>query len=617
MIRALVFLALFLLPQTISAQTISEVQAKQSDSGLILEFMSGEYILSDGVSAPRDGWTPGANPKIYRKADMGWRTGDYHTLVGRFRFKRAALDAAPVALYTVSTRNNFTVSVNGTQVFQNFAQISDEKSPWYRPFLIPVPSETLRKGINEVTIEARSKESVGIGRVMIGSHAALQEYHASKFFWQISAPKMANFAMVMLGLLVFLFWIGRRQETELLWLFVSTLLWFLRNHQYHAETVPFDIAIYTVIPVYATYFASAASAAFYLTFTKVANRHRIIAAMFLAGIPLILAQRLFSLSDFVIYIPTLVIVLGVAVLGFRNLKRHRDIEHGVLGFAMMTTPLVTLYDLYKAVQFGGDGNATYLSVFGGLFYALAFVISFGKRALSAFTELGASNVVLEQRIADTRAELAVSESARQELMVAQAVAGERDRIMQEMHDGIGSNLTTALAIARRQKQPDTTIKTLSRALNDLKITVDSLEPVEGDLVALIGNLRHRMANDLHDAGIHCLWEVGECEPIAWLDAANALHVLRIFQEAIGNVLAHSSATQMRIGCAESEQDGIAGIAVYVSDNGRGFDSANAKQGKGLASMAARARSLHGKFTSESATGAGSTVTLWLPLRRSV
>jgi uncharacterized protein involved in exopolysaccharide biosynthesis len=72
--------------------------------------------------------------------------------------------------------------------------------------------------------------------------------------------------------------------------------------------------------------------------------------------------------------------------------------------------------------------------------------------------LANANVTLEQRIAETRAELEASEAARQQLVVSHALAGERERLMQEMHDGIGSNLITALAVARQQKQPVSTIE---------------------------------------------------------------------------------------------------------------------------------------------------------------
>ena len=180
---------------------------------------------------------------------------------------------------------------------------------------------------------------------------------------------------------------------------------------------------------------------------------------------------------------------------------------------------------------------------------------------------------------------------------------------------IGSNLTTALAVARQQKQPAETITVLSRALSDLKLTVDSLEPIEGDIVALIGNLRHRMARDLADAGITCKWEVEDCASIPWLDAPNALHVLRIHNEAISNILTHSKATEMRIGCLEEQREGIDGITTYIADNGSGFDTDLVPQGKGLSNIKSRARSLQGQLSYHSEAGTGTVVRLWLPYVR--
>lgn len=173
--------------------------------------------------------------------------------------------------------------------------------------------------------------------------------------------------------------------------------------------------------------------------------------------------------------------------------------------------------------------------------------------------------------------------------------------MQEMHDGIGSNLSTALAVARQQKQPASTIQTLNRALADLKITIDWLEPVEGDVVALTGSLRHRMAGDLRDAGVVCKWEVEQRRTLLWLDAAN--------------VLSHSEARIMRIGCREYLREGIDGIAAYVADNGCGFDANADGHGKGLSNIRARALSVHGEQMCESSASIGTTVTLWLPYKR--
>lgn len=595
------------------------IESSRTQSGPVIAFVDGDFVLSDGLGTPQDGWRRKGVPNIYRMRETGWTTGDYHTLTGRFRFDRDALGTGPFAIYTVGNRNQFNVFVNGKEVGRNHSSVGDQILAWYRPYLYPLPADALRPGSNEIVIRAVSEEAIGIGRVVVGPDAEVRNYYRWQFLLQITGPMVVNWAMLVLGLMMFLLWLGRRQEMELLWLALSTVLWFLRNSQYFLEQTPFEMVIFNNVTVYATYFASVATAAFYFCFTKLPNRNRIIAGLFLFGLPLTALHAANLVSNLIFYIPTTILIFGVAVSGLVDLTRHRNIEHGVLGAILIIIPIASLYDMFIAGWHRGwNGSGFYLSVYGGALYTVAFVISFGKRALDAFNALGQANVVLEQRVAEARAELVASEAARQELVVAHALAGERGRLMQEMHDGIGSNLITALAVARQQNQPDTTIKTLSRALADLKITVDSLEPVEGDLVALIANLRHRMAGDLRDAGIGCKWEVQPCDPLPWLDAANALHVLRIFQEAIGNVLAHAGATEIRIGCREDQRKGIAGVAAYVADNGNGsIDMASRQPGKGITNMKARASSLHGDLDCEARPGEGTLILLWLPYVRTM
>ena len=608
---------LWVVPCVALAQFPSAFNSSDTKYGPQIEFIEGEFILVDGLEAPNSGWEQKPNPHIYRLYDSGWKAGDYHTLVGRFRFDRKDVSKDTLALYTISTRNSFIISLNGTEVFRNYAHVEEKKNTWYRPYIVPLPKGLLISGSNEVHFHVHSQESVGVGRVIIGSHKGLQKYYDQKFFWQISAPIVANVAMVLLGGFVFLFWLGRRHEMELLWLSIATLLWFFRNHLYFSETIPIHLETYILGTVYVTYFGAVASAAFYFYFIRQRHRKRVVTWMFLAGIPLVLISLFVTKSDLVFYAPTLLVVITMASFAVLDLIRHRSFERGILAFGMAVTPLASMYDLAMAMIHEGDGSASYIAIYGGLFYTTAFIISFGKRALDAFVGLEKSNIILEKRIEEARAELADSEEKRQELIVGQAVADERDRLMQEMHDGIGSNLITALAVARQQNHPQSTQKTLERALTDLKITVDSLEPIEGDFVALIGNLRHRLAGNLRDAGIDCKWEVEECAPLPWLDATNALHVLRIYNEAIGNVLAHSNATEMRIGCAETEHEGIPGISAYVADNGIGFDTRLETPGKGLSNLRARANSLHGVLSCVSSPNNGTVISLWLPYERTI
>lgn len=614
----IIFWVMLCFAGSVSAQAINQTEPLDVKSGTAIEFIEGEFILAEGIDMPASGWTVGPSPNIDLRNKTDLPTGEYRTMAGRFHFDRKSIGTDPSAIYMIGTRDNFTVSINGDEVFRNFANISDPKNPWYRPYLIPVPDQVLNAGENEIVIHAFSRHQVGIGRIAIGSSAGLHTYYKSHFFWHIQAPMITNYTMLLLGLLVFIFWVARKQEIELLWISIANILWFIRNQIYFFEETPFNPAfysIYSAVSVHASYFAAVATTAFYLHFIKLRNRKIIIASIFILGIPILLARIWTPFSSYVIYVAGTLVISFVGIIALRDIYRNRKIERIVLGLGMVLLPFASFHDLVDLLLYSGDGHATYLVVFGGFFYAIVFLLYFGMRILTAFTDLEKSNVILEQSIAKTREDLAESEAIRRNLVIAQAVTTERGRLMQEMHDGIGSNLTTALAVARQQNQPSTTIKVLRRALGDLKLTVDSLEPVEGDLVALIGNLRHRMARDLADAGITCKWEVEDCAPIAWLDATNALHVLRIHNEAISNVLSHSNATEIRIGCVEAEHEGVPGVSTYIADNGKGIDKNSETQGRGLANMRSRAYSLHGQLFCEPQPGGGTRIRLWLPYQR--
>ncbi len=597
------------------AQPLSQVEVTATSSGNIVEFLDGDYAVFAGTQrSDASDWELRSTPNIDFENKSGQGSAEYKSMVGRFQVHRDLLGEEFVAIHLIGIRGNISVSVNGTELFRNYAEVTDQKNSWYRPFLIPVPESVLKTGVNELEIHSFTIKTAGIGRVFIGSNVALQAKQYTRYFWHISAPRAANFAMLAIGILVFLFWIAQRKEIELLWLSISVAFFFIRNHQYYTEEIPFHYKLYSDITVCANYISLVSLAAFYLCYIKFPHRNKIIALMFLVGLPVVV-RHLFINFSLSIYLTSAIVLSLVAVVAFRDMLRNRTLERGVLGLGVSVLPIASLHDLVMLILHKGNGHAMYFAVFCGAIYSVAFVTSFGRRSINAISALEHSQIVLEKRVADTRTELMKSEAKRRELLLKQVMATERERLMQEMHDGIGSNLTTALAVARQQKQPTETISVLSRALGDLKLTVDSLEPVEGDIMVLLGNLRHRMAKDLNDAGITCKWEVKDCKPIQWLDATNALHVLRIHNEAISNCLAHSNAKTIRIGCYEKVENDVLGIQTYIIDDGDGFDAQLAEKGKGLVNMRARAASLHGMLSCNSKLGQGTDVRLWIPYVR--
>ncbi|MEL6876075.1 MAG: ATP-binding protein, partial [Pseudomonadota bacterium] len=209
--------------------------------------------------------------------------------------------------------------------------------------------------------------------------------------------------------------------------------------------------------------------------------------------------------------------------------------------------------------------------------------------------------------------LAASQKAQREMEVDRALETERERLMREMHDGIGSSLVTALAVARKRNDPASTIKTLQRAISDLKITVDSLAPVEGDVVTLLANIRHRMEQELTEAGIASVWKVEDCDPLEWMDASHSLHLLRLVQEALSNILQHAQATTITLACKPDTFERKTGLRISIVDDGTGFEPGNRKGSKGLQFMYERAAILNGLLTIDSEKQSGTAVSLWLPL----
>lgn len=280
------------------------------------------------------------------------------------------------------------------------------------------------------------------------------------------------------------------------------------------------------------------------------------------------------------------------------------------------TAIALLAALYDAASPFWNSVATLpLLPFAGLLTLATFGLATARRLLAQFEEAETLNATLEDRISAASAGLAASEAARRALEISTAITRERERLMREIHDGIGSSLVTTIAVSERLQKETTSAVVLKRALTDLRIAVDSLEPVQGNAATLLASLRYRVEPDFRKAGISFVWKVDAVPSIPWLDAVNALHVLRIFQEALGNIAIHSGATEVTVICRAEDQGGIPGVLIEVRDNGKGLTAAPEARGHGLDNMEQRARALGGRYAIAGEAGKGTSVSLWLPLKR--
>jgi signal transduction histidine kinase len=83
------------------------------------------------------------------------------------------------------------------------------------------------------------------------------------------------------------------------------------------------------------------------------------------------------------------------------------------------------------------------------------------------------------------------------------------------------------------------------------------------------------------------------------------------KEAIHNVVKHARATEVRLRIAF---EGSA-LRICIHDDGCGFDPAACPPGNGLGNLQRRLQDIGGSFTIESRLGAGTTVSLRLPVAK--
>ncbi|CAD6879692.1 sensor kinase, two-component system [Methylomonas albis] len=189
---------------------------------------------------------------------------------------------------------------------------------------------------------------------------------------------------------------------------------------------------------------------------------------------------------------------------------------------------------------------------------------------------------------------------------------ERQRLMYDMHDGLGSTLLATLCAIERDDLPQSAvINALRGCVDDLRLVIDSLEPMEHDLVTLLATIRYRMGPRLADAGLTLDWDIHDLPELPWLEPPDALHVLRLVQEALANVLKHAHADRVRLATRHWQDH----VEIRIEDNGCGFDLDTVTLGRGLRNQDRRAKHLGGELKIETAQGGGTCLKLFLPVLR--
>ncbi|HWQ83283.1 MAG TPA: GAF domain-containing protein [Anaerolineales bacterium] len=205
-----------------------------------------------------------------------------------------------------------------------------------------------------------------------------------------------------------------------------------------------------------------------------------------------------------------------------------------------------------------------------------------------------------------------------------AALQERDRLAREMHDHLAQSLgyinvraamTDELLSAGKAEQALENIRELKRAAKiaytDVREEIFNLRTTVASPDNFFETLKNYLSEYRTHYGVIVELTVDAAE-LCDFDAETGSQLLRIIQEALGNVRKHSGASLVRIHFHEEASQ----VLVCIEDNGEGFDLERVPQASGqhygLQIMRERAESVGGSLTLESAPGQGTRVIVCVP-----
>lgn len=592
--------ARFVLSALLIVALPAAVNAARLDADGAQHFDRAQFVLSDAAEPPGDSaaWQPVTLPDQRQVVPPETRGEGWY----RFTVDLAAPPRDLQALYLPTFGYDGQAFVNGRLVGQTGTL--ERPQSLRAPHLFSVSPDLLRAGRNTVHIRLRwnSQLPARIGLMQFGAQATLLPRQQARQWQVITGFQLLATVSATLGIFMLLLWGRRREEAALGWFGLCALSYTLYLGPSLFVRVPLAPELMNTISQLGGALVDVSIILFALRY---AGWRWPRAEWALWGlVPLYQVAGLWwepAVDEFIVIAVASIWVVIFAIVAWRR----RTGESVALALASACWPLAELWRSSFAAPgaFVGEDYSFLL-----LFLVMGWILV--NRFARSLDESEQLNAELAQRVEAKRVELEQNYRRLHALEQQQAVAAERQRIMSDMHDGIGGQLITTLSLVENGKAASHEVAAALRdCIDDLRLAIDSLEPTDDDLLPVLGNLRYRIEARLKQQGIALDWKVEDVPRLAGLTPQNVLHILRILQEAFTNIVKHAGANRIQV--ETGVQPARDRMFIRVRDNGRGFSHAR-PEGRGLTNMLRRARLIGGDLH-VLPTDQGTTLELWLPV----
>lgn len=589
----------------------------------VIQIKKAQFLKSDGPQPP-----PAAGlPWEERSLPDFWRT--HRASDSGFGWYRAGFDVlhqpdTPWSVFVPFANSALAVRVNGVEIGREPAfdasHISARASP---PHLVTVPATLLAPGRNTLELHLRVERDInsGVSRVEVGPQEWMQPRYLEQRLWRIDLPRALNMASLVAILFMALLWLRRPSETIYPWFCALAAVWAVRAMYFTADDA-WLVPARTWLGLGGNDLFLAASlslgfALLYIVVNRFARGPQPVAESIAIALCVALPLAIAPLGNQVLapmrplwWGLAVVLALLAVVTATRLAWRERHWSYALIVAGIFFMLATCLHDwlvvsgliAFSPVPWLGYGPPVMLG---------AMVVALGGRYFHAFDEAGRLNRELDQRVRDKTMELEQHYDRIAQLERVAAVAGERDRLMRDMHDGVGSQLITLEhALEKGGMGTGQAAALVRECIDDLRLVIDSLDAGAQSMSDALANLRFRVEPRLAAAGIASQWELAQDEAV--LAPGVVLQLLRILQEALTNTLKHSGASTVRVHWRIDT--GSRSASLCVQDDGQWRPPTG--QGRGQDNMRQRAERA-GATVRVSGGPGGTTVAVSLDLGRAL
>ncbi|HYE47207.1 MAG TPA: ATP-binding protein [Caulobacter sp.] len=527
---------------------------------------------------------------------------------GRWVLLRTRFTPAPGerwALMSSTGGDAYRLYLNGVAVGSSGGGWPDRRASARTPRLFVFEPHQLRPGENRLDlVVVRSAGHPQLRGVFLGPWEELR----GPFSWRGMVRDHLLAAAAGIGL-----WAGllalmlARGETATRWLGVMLIAWFVWTGLVVARDFPAPASTWWSLHMLAGLLVLAASAAFgsaalgarfprpshflWLWGLAAAGLAPALAWDFAAAYPLAMVVSM------VVSLGVFAVLLAVMLRRLPEVSDNWLVETIAVTVALTAGVVDTIDELVPLTPPGFPSNGISMSYtpFACAVLALAFIWSLAAKALEAERSVRRANQDLSRKVAEKERELADYYARQQALARHEALTHERQRILRDMHDGIGGQLTGLILQAKARKLTGgRLVSALEDSLSDLRLMVESLDQSEATLEAALGAFRGRIEPRCEAAGARLVWRIGDVGSTRDLGPAAILQIYRLLQEACANALRHAAPTAITVTLSRP-LDAPELVEISLADDGAGFDPATVKGGVGLRSMRLRAERIGGRL----------------------